>query len=410
MKRINTYEIALVLFVLISLLIVHSVTAQGTQLQRRICLELSDPETTAICLTAVGNSLGAIGDLKEAEQAFRDAIRISPDSKFATHAYSSLGGILGRQEKYDEAIVAFQSALAINPILGSAWSDLGVVYARIGRIDEAIRAYKQSISVTIIPEIIDDAYLNLTFLYLQKNDATNTKQTYQILYKRNPELAAKLLAELKGGSKLAERFLRFIKDVDMETQKFLMPDMVKLESFPGWEKIPKEIVNFIEERLKNSSQRKLLVEVFPAELISKGLEIDKQFGIGIDLDIQATGIVQYLNSYVNKAMSELNFSSRSELKESPIRKELIKGRNVLLLANSIKPDYSPTWFGLARHYYLSGECDRAIEWAKKAMKFDPLKEYSEEARAALKKHMGGDIVKTTEEQKEGMKIIIRDCS
>jgi len=211
MKRMNTYEIALVLFVLISLLIAHSVAAQGTQFQRKICLELSDPEIIAICLTTVGNSLGAIGDLKEAEQAFRDAIRILPDSKTAAHAYSSLGGILGRQKKYDEAIVALHSALAINPTLGSAWSDLGVVYALIGRIDKAIYAYKQSISVAIISEVMDDAYLNLTFLYLHKNDSTNTKQTYQILYKRNPELAAKLLAVLKGDSKLEERFQRFIK-------------------------------------------------------------------------------------------------------------------------------------------------------------------------------------------------------
>lgn len=41
MKRMNTYEIALVLFVLISLLIAHSVAAQGTQFQIKICLELS---------------------------------------------------------------------------------------------------------------------------------------------------------------------------------------------------------------------------------------------------------------------------------------------------------------------------------------------------------------------------------
>jgi len=81
-----------------------------------------------------------------------------------------------------------------------------------------------------------------------------------------------------------------------------------------------------------------------------------------------------------------------------------------LLANSIKPDYSPTWFGLARQYTFSGECDQAIIWAKKAMKVDPFMEIPEEARAAFKKHMGGDIVKNTEELKEMMKTVILVCS
>lgn len=204
MKRANTYKIALKLFILISLFLIQSVAAQGPHLQHKKCLELSDPETAAMCLVTAGNLLGGSGNLQEAEQCFRDAIRLLPDSKVAAHAYSSLGGTLGRQEKYQEAIGAFKSALAIEPTLETAWGDLGVVYARIGKLDEAIRAYKQCISVAIIPIVIDDAYLNLTYLYLQKNDAYNTKQNYGILYKRNPELAAKLLEELKSNPKLTD--------------------------------------------------------------------------------------------------------------------------------------------------------------------------------------------------------------
>lgn len=186
------------------------IVAQRSQLHRRKCLEYSDRETSAICLVTVGNSLGAIGELKEAEQAFRDAIRILPGSKTAAHAYTGLGSTLGRQERYADAIAAFQAALAIDPSLETAWSDLGVVYSRLGRLDDAIQAYRQCISVGGVPEIIDDAYLNLTYLYLRKKDAHSTKQSYGMLVKRNPKLAAELRAALKSDPELAVRFRSYV--------------------------------------------------------------------------------------------------------------------------------------------------------------------------------------------------------
>ncbi len=170
------------------------------------CLENRDKEVAAICLISTGNAYGEKGRYKEAEEAFREAIRISPENWITANAYSSLGMTLGRQEKYKEAVVFLQKALKIEPELGSAWSDLGVIYFKIGELDKAIQAFKRVITVSTINEVIDNSYLNLTYIYLIKNDLSNTEQNYEILRTRNPSLTSKFLSELKESRDLWERF------------------------------------------------------------------------------------------------------------------------------------------------------------------------------------------------------------
>ena len=149
------------------------------------------------------------GKYKEAEQAFKEAIKISSKSGIKANAYLSLGNTLGRQEKYSEAIGFLQKAVKIDPELGSAWHDLGVAYFKIGKFDGAIQAFKRAISVTKIDWIIDNSYLNLTYIYLIKMDASNTKKDYEILHNRNPILATKFLSELEENPKLWKKFQSF---------------------------------------------------------------------------------------------------------------------------------------------------------------------------------------------------------
>jgi tetratricopeptide (TPR) repeat protein len=173
------------------------------------CLENPNKEVATICLISTGNTLSEEGKYKEAEQAFKEAIKISSKSGIKANAYLSLGNTLGRQEKYSEAIGFLQKAVKIDPELGSAWHDLGVAYFKIGKFDGAIQAFKRAISVTKIDWIIDNSYLNLTYIYLIKMDASNTKKDYEILHNRNPILATKFLSELEENPKLWKKFQSF---------------------------------------------------------------------------------------------------------------------------------------------------------------------------------------------------------
>ena len=202
------------LIVLITLIVFSQTVRQiwGEDISNyKKCLENPDTEVAAECLISIGNVLGHAGKYREAEQAFEEAIKISPKNSIKAHAYSSLGNALGRQEKYSEAIVSLQKAVKLNPELGSAWGDLGVAYAQIGKFDNAIQAFKRAISATDIGEIIDNSYLNLTYIYLLKMDAFNTKKNYEILQKRNPILAKKFSSELEEDPKLLKRFQSFTK-------------------------------------------------------------------------------------------------------------------------------------------------------------------------------------------------------
>ena len=56
------------------------------------------------------------------------------------HIYATLG-------RYDEAITAYQQAIALNPKFAAPHNHLGNVYATLGRYDEAIAAYQQAITL-----------------------------------------------------------------------------------------------------------------------------------------------------------------------------------------------------------------------------------------------------------------------
>lgn len=83
---------------------------------------------------------------------------------------------------------------------------MGVAYFKTNSLDKAIQAFKQSILTTKIDRIIDNCYLNLTYIYLKRNDTSNTKRNYEILLRRNRELAEKFSSEMKGDRELWMKF------------------------------------------------------------------------------------------------------------------------------------------------------------------------------------------------------------
>ena len=70
----------------------------------------------------------------EAIKAYDEAIRINPN--LAT-AWSNKGVAFYGQGKYDEAIKAFDEAVRIDPNLATAWNTKGIVLQQLGRTNEA---------------------------------------------------------------------------------------------------------------------------------------------------------------------------------------------------------------------------------------------------------------------------------
>jgi protein O-mannosyl-transferase len=83
-----------------------------------------------------GAALENLGRWTEAEQTYREGLRLRPD---APSLWTNLGAVLGRQGKMAEAEEALlQHALKLDPNSGLAQGNLGLLYLQTGRAREAI--------------------------------------------------------------------------------------------------------------------------------------------------------------------------------------------------------------------------------------------------------------------------------
>jgi len=58
-----------------------------------------------------------------------------------------MGSILKDQIKLNEAVNAYQKAIALKPDYADAYSNMGVAFKDLGKLNNALEAYKKSISL-----------------------------------------------------------------------------------------------------------------------------------------------------------------------------------------------------------------------------------------------------------------------
>lgn len=118
------------------------------------------------------------GRLSQAEQLYREILRVNPDHAETLHllgllAYRvgnletavllisqameqdsqkapypfNLGVVLHKQGKLDDAVAAYKKALALNPYYVEAQSNLGNVFMERGRLDDAVACYERAVSI-----------------------------------------------------------------------------------------------------------------------------------------------------------------------------------------------------------------------------------------------------------------------
>jgi len=78
----------------------------------------------------------------EAIKAYDEAIRLDPED--AT-AWNNKGSALGNLDKYDEAIKAYDEAIRLDPEDDSVWNNKGAALHNQDQYDEAIKAYDEAI-------------------------------------------------------------------------------------------------------------------------------------------------------------------------------------------------------------------------------------------------------------------------
>ncbi|UCH85177.1 MAG: tetratricopeptide repeat protein, partial [Candidatus Latescibacterota bacterium] len=104
-----------------------------------------------------------------------------PDSWLGHH---SLGCVLGANNRPQEAITHFETALELQPNHPSIRGYLGVVYAQVGRYDDALRVYAEALAQNPNDAVIRT---NLGFTYIHLGEYEKGIQEYEKALQINPD-------------------------------------------------------------------------------------------------------------------------------------------------------------------------------------------------------------------------------
>ena len=100
-------------------------------------------QPTAFHHFAQGVAFQQVGNQDDAVAAYQQAIAL--DDKYA-YPWNNLGLVYYNQKRYEEAIDAYQQAIARDEKFATPWNGLGNVYRNQKRYDDAIVAYQQAIA------------------------------------------------------------------------------------------------------------------------------------------------------------------------------------------------------------------------------------------------------------------------
>ena len=134
------------------------------------------------------NNLGSVykdkGQFDEAIAAYERAIAVAPGY---AEAYNNLGNALRDKGRWKEAVAAFQRAIALKPGFSEAYCNLGVTLRDGDQLDEAIAAYRQAIALN--PHL-PEAHRNLGAALADKGMVDEATGVYRRALAIKPDYAA----------------------------------------------------------------------------------------------------------------------------------------------------------------------------------------------------------------------------
>jgi len=128
-----------------------------------------------------------LGRWQEAIVAFSDAIAINPN--FAVPHFF-LGVTYSRLENWEEALTYFKKTIELSPTFAQGYLGLGITYNILGFNDKAMKALKKA--VLINPQFAQARHA-LALCYLRNGDPASALEEYKILRGLDPDLADQLI-------------------------------------------------------------------------------------------------------------------------------------------------------------------------------------------------------------------------
>ena len=128
-----------------------------------------------------------LGRWQEAIVAFSDAIAINPNFS-APHFF--LGVTYSRLENWEEALTYFKKTIELTPTSAQGYLGLGITYNILGFNDKAMEALKKAV---LINPRFAQAHHALALCYLRNGDRASALEEYKILRDLDSDLADQLI-------------------------------------------------------------------------------------------------------------------------------------------------------------------------------------------------------------------------
>ncbi len=136
---------------------------------------------------------------RDSVSLWSEAVRLDPACAVSR---CQLGIAYLTTQNYTEASRHLSASIDLQPDFGFAWANLGGLFLHLDRPDDAIAAYLTALRSDSPPRGLDRAkvHAGLGAAYLARGDLDNARQQAHEAEKLDPELAAKLMHHLNGGS------------------------------------------------------------------------------------------------------------------------------------------------------------------------------------------------------------------
>ena len=123
---------------------------------------LDKMQTLGCFFNNLGNSYMDVGNIEQALVAIERAVEINPS---LAECRTNLGNIYLKKDRIEDAINQYRAALQINPADAKTHNNLGNAYTKAGRLDDAISEYSESLELD--PNFAE-VYTNLSVVYCEK--------------------------------------------------------------------------------------------------------------------------------------------------------------------------------------------------------------------------------------------------
>ena len=140
----------------------------------------------------LGRAYTGLGNLSEAEKAYKRQIEINPKDEYT---YKNLGWLYSWQKRYEEALAAYRKHLEVNPHDKDTYSYLGWTLGLMEKWDEAAEAYAKAVSIN--PEK-PDAYMGWGHALLKAGKKEEARKPLQkaVELDSNPSILNNVAYEL----------------------------------------------------------------------------------------------------------------------------------------------------------------------------------------------------------------------